>query len=277
MVNKSLGVQEESKGRAVKILLSAVGGIALIVGTLWLTDVTNLFGSAGAASSLTSTVPAIESNPGVGAPTEAYAGLIQEQNTQNASNALQSGGSSVPTIINADITGDPNRFLAAYQAAVGQKQADTDNSKCSPEWLSKAREAGVTASELRCNGCSASQLAAAGYSAAELKAAGFDAAQLKAAGFSADQLRAAGFSANDLKAAGYSASALIAAGFSASELKSAGYSAGDLLAAGISAAQLKDAGFSVQDLKAAGVSAQTLLAAGYSAAQLEPLATAQPI
>ena len=275
MADRKINAQGE-KGRIFQVLGGTVVGVAVLVGLYYGLKSSDAFGSEDTKSSLSSSVPSIQSNPGVGNPTEAYARLIQEQNTQKAEQALQSGGSSVPTIINADVTGDPNRFLDAYRSAMKDRQdAARDANLCSPENLARAREAGVTALELRCNGCSAKELMQAGYSAAELRAAGFDAAQLKAAGFSAADLKAAGFSAAELRKAGFSASEMLAAGYSAAELKAAGFSAKELLDAGMTAAQLKAAGFSASELKAAGVSAKALLAAGFSAAQLRDAAFQQ--
>ena len=103
---KKLGVQGESKGRAVSFVAGGIGAVGLLIGGFYLFDSLNVFGGSE-ASSLQSTVPAIESNPGVGDPTEEYAKLIQEQNQDKAQQALDKG-SSIPTI-NADI-GDPSRF-----------------------------------------------------------------------------------------------------------------------------------------------------------------------
>jgi intracellular multiplication protein IcmE len=141
---------------------------------------------------------------------------------------------------------------------------------CTQAALTKEREAGVSAAEIRkIAGCSAAQLKAAGYTAKELKDAGFTAGELKAAGFSAKDLKDAGFTAKDLKDAGFSAADLKAAGFSAKDLKDAGFTAKDLKDAGFSAADLKAAGFSAADLKNAGFSAKELKDAGFTAAQLK--------
>jgi len=135
---------------------------------------------------------------------------------------------------------------------------------CSVEKLKKAREKGISATQLREEGCGVAALKAAGYTAAELKNAGFSAKDLKGAGFSAKNLKDAGFSAKDLKNAGFSAGDLKDAGFNAKDLKDAGFSAKALRDAGYSAANLKKAGFSPDQMKKAGFSKGDLIRAGFS-------------
>ncbi|EKD76892.1 MAG: hypothetical protein ACD_42C00543G0001, partial [uncultured bacterium] len=173
----------------------------------------------------------------------------------------------------------------------------TTSAACDVATLTKEREAGKSAADLKNQGCDVAALKAAGFTAAQLKQAGFSANDLKTAGFSDADLSAAGFSPTEIKAAdaavgncsveklkkereagasatalrqqGCGLAALKAAGFSAADLRAAGFSAGQLKAAGFSATELKDAGFSAGDLKSAGFSAADLKNAGYSATELK--------
>ncbi len=199
--------------------------------------------------------PNVASVPGISTPSAEY---VKAQELANAELAKQASkttsGSAVPTIT--------RKVLKEVEDVA------TEADGCDIESLRKAREAGVTAAELRCRGCSAAQLRTAGYTAAELRAAGFSAAELKASGFTAAELREAGFSAAELRAAGFSAAELRAAGFSAAELMAAGFSVEELLAAGFSAAELRTSGFGPAELLAAGSSPVDLKAAGFSASRV---------
>lgn len=140
---------------------------------------------------------------------------------------------------------------------------------CTIASLTKARQAGVSATEIRENsGCDSSILKQAAYSLPALKAAGFTAGELRKAGFTANELKRADFSALDLKNAGYLAEELRRAGFSAQKLKQAGFSAGALKNAGFSATELNEAGFNAGELKRAGFTSEQLKQAGFSAKEL---------
>lgn len=203
----------------------------------------------------------IQAVPGGVTPSEAYLQSLQQYNLQQAQEALKTKGAAVPTIGRGVYIGQPLK----------QEQPDKAAPKegCSVEALKRARQAGVTASELKCRGCSAKALKEAGYTASELKAAGYSAKALKDAGFSAKQLRDAGFSAKQLKDAGFTPKQLKDAGYSARALKEAGFSAKQLKDAGFNGKQLKDAGFGAKALKDAGFSAKQLKDAGYNARQLK--------
>lgn len=209
-------------------------------------------------------VPAIKTLPGVGNATEEYIKKVQEADKAALEKAsiLEGGvGAAVPTITRAGFKGPVSGFQAPASTA--------PKKECEPEALKRAKEAGVTAEELRCLGCTIAQLRAAGYTAGELRNAGFSAPDLKAAGFTADELREAGFNAKELKDAGFTAKDLKAAGFGAQALKEAGFGAKDLMDAGYTAKELKDAGFTAKDLKAMGAPVSDLKAAGFDANDLK--------
>lgn len=140
---------------------------------------------------------------------------------------------------------------------------------CSVASLTKARQAGVSAADIRENsGCNANALKQAGYSLSTLKTAGFTAGELKKAGFTPNELKQVGFSALDLKNAGYLPEELRRTGFSAKELKQAGFSPGALKNAGFGAAELREAGFNAGELKRAGFTPEQLKQVGFSAREL---------
>jgi intracellular multiplication protein IcmE len=149
------------------------------------------------------------------------------------------------------------------QEAVADRTVAGSEKDCRPDRLRKAREEGISATQLREQGCGLVALKAAGYTAAELKNAGFTAKQLKDAGFSAQDLKDAGFSAQDLKDAGFSAGELKDAGFTAKQLKDAGFDAKTLREAGYRGDALKEAGFSADALEKAGFSKGDLIRAGF--------------
>lgn len=240
-----------------------------------------------------SKAPAISAVTGSESVTPEFVKLLEEESIARAREAERRGKSAISTVVRPGFRG-PSEFDIEGKFKKG----------CSPAELRRAREAGVSAFELRCRGCSAAamraagytagELAAAGFSAKELKDAGFSAAELRAAGFSAQQLKDAGFTVDDLRSAGFSASELAASGYTPDELRFAGFTQSDLKAAGIgvatpanmptdcniaslrkaradgiSAAQLKKLGCGAAALKAAGFTAKELKEAGFTAAQLK--------
>ena len=231
--------------------------------------------------------PKIESTPGVGkAPPREYIKLQQQQNAQEVIEAQKKGSSAVPTIIRASYLGED----------LGKSNTEPDAKKgefpgCDLESLRRAKQAGVSAIELRCKGCSAVALRAAGYTAGELREAGFATEQLKNSGFVAQELKAAGFNVEELKAAGFGAKNLMAAGFSVAELKKTDFTNPELAAAGFSPEELKAADLALSStkpecrtdalkrlrakepeldkLKAMACNAVALRAAGYTSAELK--------
>ena len=265
-----------AKSRAIVSVVLVVLIIASSLGYLQLRH--KMQSNAGGGASVQA-APQIAAIPGVGDPSRQYVKLQEQQNAQLSEEALKKGTAAVPTLIRTT-------YLDTGVAA-GDKDA------CSVEELTKARNAGVTAAELRCRGCNLAALKAAGFTAAELRAAGFSAKELRDAGFTAADLRAAGFSAKELAGAGFSAQELKSAGFTAAELSKAGFSAQDLKAAGFSDAEIaaagvgltnpatrdgkcdieslkeaRDHGVSAAALKNSGCDAAALKAAGFTAAEL---------
>ena len=178
--------------------------------------------------------------------------------------ALKDAGFSAAEMKAAGFSDKQLQDAAFSPSAIKALNQKNTKKTCSKERLKKAREQGISATQLRQEGCGLAALKAAGYTAAELKNAGFTAKQLKDAGFSAKQLKDAGFSAKALKDAGFSAGDLKDAGFSAKQLKDAGFDAKALRDAGFSAADLKKAGFSPSELMKAGFSKGDLVRAGFS-------------
>ena len=264
MSNEKQTYNESSIGFKLSVFIGVIVGIgAVLYGMSMMLETTSRDNNSavGATSAGLNSAKA-------GEVTAEYASLAQKKFNEQVQQAERSrGGSVMPSAIGQ------GRFVsnaAEFVANAGKNQANGLFAKpdCTIEFAKKAREAGVSAFELKCNGCSAATLKEAGFTAGELRAAGYDAAELKAAGFTAKELKNAGFSAADLKSAGYSAADLKSAGYSASELKAAGFSAAEMLAAGYSAKDLKDAGFSAEQLKSAGLSAEALKAAGFTASEL---------
>lgn len=234
--------KNESSSRRVLLAIAVV--VIVGSGIIWLFKASSSADTAASKSKVNSS-PDVQSLPGVNTASEEYVKARELANQELAKQASETlTESAVPTITRT--------ILKDIQ------ENDSGKAGCDIESLRRAREAGVTASELRCRGCSAAQLRQAGYTAAELKAAGYSASELRAAGYSAAELRAAGYSAAELREAGFSADELKAAGFSAAELRDAGFSAQELLNAGFSAQDLFDAGYSLEELKLAGVSGSDL-------------------
>ena len=198
-----------------------------------------------------SNAPKLNSHPGVGKASNQYVADQNLENAQKAEKARKDATSSVPTITRPNFVGNPDDFgtlKAAGHVCPMNKETvmfKPNPANCSLDNLQRARTAGVSAEELRCQACSCEALKGAGYSAGDLKSTGYEANQLKKCGFNLQQLVEAGYSADDLKAAG----------FSAKQLKDAGFTAGQLKAAGFSAEQLKNSGFSADAIKNAGYSA----------------------
>jgi len=226
--------------------------------------------------------PHISSTPGGSQTSTQYAKDVQSHNLQQEKaardpHAILAGSSNVPTINQPGFLGNINSFDNAGgttpdgRPLCPEKTVATfapNPAACTVNSLTSARQAGVQASELRCQGCTCQHLKAAGFNASNLKDAGFSVKALSTCGYQWAALRAAGFSAAQLKAAGASAAALKEAGYNAAQLKNAGYAAKDLLSAGYAPKDLVQAGYAAKELLDAGVSPANLKAAGLSAAQL---------
>lgn len=233
------------KTRGIFIVLAIVVLVAVSMGYLRIKTSGNTTSGNVGGSSVTAT-PAITSVPGTNEASQEYVRLQETQNTQLSETALRRGTAAIPTL------------TRVTHLETGVATASDENASCSAEELQRARNAGVTVTELRCRGCSLTTLRNAGFGAGELAAAGFSAKELKDAGFNAD----------DLKAAGISVRELAQASFTARELAQLGYSAAELQDAGFNPQMLKSAGFNALDLKAAGVSAADMVRAGFDSNEI---------
>lgn len=234
-----------SKFRIIGVVLGII--VVVVGGLIWLKQSQKASGLAG--STQLAGTPNVVSLPGVGHASRQYVADVLQSNQDEVEKAKRTGSSAMPTL---------TRSSAVFHGTYTNPNDGKGNPACSPEALERARKAGVSVSELRCQGCSASELLAAGYTPGELRAAGFSAKQLLAAGLTPAQLRTAGFDAKQLLAAGVSPSQLMSAGFSPKQLLVAGVSAATLKAAGATAAQLAAAGVPLSELKKLGYSAQAL-------------------
>ena len=120
---------------------------------------------------------------------------------------------------------DINQPIDGSKAIDGQpKPTDVGSQECNQEYLTRSREAGVTANELKCLGCSPEQMKAAGFTAADLEKAKYGANELLNNGqFTFSDLREAGFSASDLKKLNANPKQLLASGYSVADLIRAKY------------------------------------------------------
>lgn len=261
--------------------------------------------------------PSIASIPGGGNPPPSYVDEQNKQNAQEVKQAAQTNGSAFPTITRAGFIGSPEYFAdQAQQKQAAQCPIDkavnmfkADPSACTVASLKLARQAGVSAEELRCQACSCPALHSAGFSAGELANTGYTAKDLTQCGYNLAQLQDAGFSAKQLAQAGYSDEQLRKAGFyipdnnpncsvdalqkahnkgvSADALAQKGCGADALIAAGYSAAEVAQAekiakicnpdalkqaraeGVSASQLRGNGCGLAALKAAGYTASDLK--------
>lgn len=273
----------DSKNRVILFIIFIAVSFAIGLGIYEFKHRVN----TGVPSATTLTgAPKVESIPGVGTPSREYVKLQQEQNVQQVQQAERTGTSAVPTIVRESYIGTDDLAGGADNSAASAKAKG-----CDVESLRRAKQAGVSAFELRCRGCDAAALRAAGYTAGELRAAGFSARDLRKAGFNPAELRAAGHTASELRQAGFSPTSLRAIGFTSDQLKAAGFtpedegkacdinsltqahrqgiSASVLKQRGCDAAALKAAGYTAKELKAAGYTTDDLGGAGYTATQLK--------
>lgn len=235
---------------------------------------------------------AIESIPGTLNPTAQYAKLQEMQNVSQASTALKSGGSAIPTIVRTQALGEgvqPIGVSTTGQSGVGFSTLTLEqeggvqhdswvqalrDSSCSKSSVAQVVSEGAALSVVK-EACSCMQLKDNGYALAkleqicsckELRAAGFNARQLKDAGFTADRLRLCGFDACELRNAGFTAQQMKDGGFSDGELKGAGFTDAEIaktggLPQGISADAVRSAGCQVaalQKLHVQGVTAAAI-------------------
>jgi intracellular multiplication protein IcmE len=261
--------------------------IAVTIGFIKLRNVGSV-----SLSSTVSTVPgSLQSIPGVLDPTEQYAQLQEQQNVDQATQAENTGGSAIPTIIRTQALGQGVGVIGSTngQAGVGfsalarEDEAGAQrslwiqalqNGSCSKTVIEQVMSQGAQLSDLRA-ACTCVQLKDTGTSlqnleqvcqCKELKAAGYNARQLKDIGYSAGQLRTCGFDACELRNAGFTAQEMKDGGYSDGELKGAGFSDDEISRAsglpdGITAADVRNAGCgeaALTKLRKAGVTASAI-------------------
>lgn len=287
-----------TRSRVIIVFTTVLLIIAVVIGYFKFSSVTNPELSSAALTG----VPGIESTPGSLNPSPEYAKLQLKQNVDQAKEAMEKGGSAIPTIIRTQEIGEGTKSivrpgeggigfvsLAQVDETAGQKSLWIQNLKdanCNQQTLQKIINQGAQLSEIR-SACSCSQLKQGGYSLAELKdscpckelkQSGVTATQLRESGYTAGQLRDCGFSGCEVKAAGYSALEMKDGGFTDGELKGAGFSDQDIAAAsgipdGMSAVDVLKAGCDVNalsQLRARGVTAAAIRRiSGCSATQLK--------
>ena len=148
-------------------------------------------------SAVKRTRPGAVTSAKAGDVTAEYAGLNQEKDDQLYQQAVRTGGSAMPSVIgSAGYITNPSDFAESAKNAL--KAGAANETKCTLDYAKKARLAGVSAFELKCQGCDAGTLKQAGYTAGELARAGYSAAELKAAGYSAQELKDAGFTTTQI-------------------------------------------------------------------------------
>lgn len=247
--------------------------------------------------------PNIQSIPGALNPIAEYAKLQEEQNVTQASAALKSGSSAIPTIVSSKAAGSGVRPIGSKsgQGGVGfttlargeeggqQQNAwllELQNSDCSNAAIKKVKAEGAPLSLIK-KACTCIQIKGSNLpfvelekvcSCKELKAAGVSARELKSAGFTAGRLRDCGFDACELKNAGFTAQEMKDGGFTDGEMKGAGFDAAEISKAsglpdGVSEDDIRKAGCGVTELaalKAKGVTAAAIRRiSGCTAAQLK--------
>ncbi|MBA2651242.1 MAG: type IVB secretion system protein DotG/IcmE [Tatlockia sp.] len=289
-----------TRTRVIIIFTAVLLLTAVIIGVYKL----KFSGETTSSEASVATTPGIQSIPGALNPTVQYAKLQELQNVDQATSALKTGGSAIPTIIRTQALGEGVQpigeptggqgglgfaGLAREDEAGAQRNAwiqALQNSSCSKSSVAQVVTEGATLSDLKA-GCSCAQLKDNGYtidkleqicSCKELRAAGYNARQLKDAGFSAGRLRQCGFDACELRNAGFTAQQMKDGGFTDGELKGAGFSDADIAKAsglppGMSENAVRSAGCqadALKKLREQGVTASAIRRiSGCSATQLK--------
>lgn len=287
-----------TRSRLIIIVTISVLAIGFLVGFIRL-EMASKEASENSGANLVNAPGGIQSIPGALNQTAQYAALQNTQNIQQANQALQTGGSAIPTIIRAQAFGagvesvGPQGgkgsvgFLTLAREDIGGPQKslwlqDLKNNQCAKVTINKVVAEGATLSDIK-DQCSCAQLQKAGYGLKELKpicgcgelrVGGASALQLKAVGFKADELRQCGYTACEERAAGFSAADMKSAGFSDGELKGAGFNDKDLARAG----GIPD-GMTEEDVRRAGCQLseiKRLRASGVSAAAIRRVSGCSP-
>ncbi|HAF87632.1 MAG: type IV secretion protein IcmE [Legionellaceae bacterium] len=288
-----------TRSRVIIVFTAIIMLVAIVIG------LTKFFsGNKSAADSSLANAPAgIRSIPGALDPTAEYAKLQEAQNVSQATSALKTGQSAIPTIIRSQSVGSGVNILqpktgqtgVGFSALTRETQGgdiktqwlqQLKDNNCSKTAVAQVLEQGATLSDVK-KVCSCIQLKDDGYSlrllktvcaCKELKASGVSVRQLKDNGYSAGELRQCGFNACEVKNAGFTADQMKEGGFSDGELKGAGFSDPEIAKAGglpngITAADVRRAGCDAQSLaklRQAGVTAAAIRRiSGCSAAQLK--------
>lgn len=262
----------------------------IIVGVVRFEMAAKAIQEASTASVIT-TPSGIQSIPGAVNQVEQYAALQEQQNVDIANQALKTGGSALPTIVQSQNFGAGVDAVGPTQGEGGlgfetlsrEDEMGPQRSlwlqmlkdhQCSKSIIATVMSQGADLQDLK-NVCSCSSLKTAGYSlnqlkqicsCNELRMAGENILQFKSAGYTAAELRECGYTACEERGAGFNALAMKNAGFTDGELKGAGFSPQEIAAAsglpdGMTAADVRRAGCDVKNLiqlKQAGVSAAAI-------------------
>jgi len=288
-----------TRSRVIIIFTGILLVIAVVVGFAKFFS----FGGAKTLESTTVETPGIQSIPGALNPTAQYAKLQETQNENQASKALTTGNSAIPTIIRSQAIGkgvgaigsETGQTGVGFSSLMNESEGgarhtswilELKSGNCNKATVAKIIAEGAKLADIR-SVCTCAQLKDNGYkltdlqnncSCPELKAAGFNALQLKNAGFTAASLQICGFDACELKNSGFSAQKMREAGFSNGELRGAGFSPAEIaktspLPKGVTEEDIRKAGCTKEGLaklRSQGVTAASIRRiSGCSAAQLK--------
>ena len=211
----------------------------------------------------------VGATPGAVNQSAEYAALQNKQNVLKAEKAMQSGTSSIPTIIDIKLIDSSTQNVGPQNGTGGVNltgesgekpvwQQDLIASECDSISLANAVKNGASVLDLR-EQCSCQQLKDYGFKLIELMH-GCDCPDLKVLGYTASDFRDNGSDANRLKSCGFSACEMKAAGFSATQMENGGFTEGELLGAGFTQSQVEAAGgippgLTAADIKSAGCGA----------------------
>lgn len=221
-----------------------------------------------------SSLPAqIQSIPGQTNQTAQYAKLQQEANEKQATQAMGTGNSAIPTIIETHAFGGEVESIKSPGSVgfvtlskndqSGQKSVWYDLLKqenCSKQSVDKAIGKGASLSDLR-QACDCKQLQGFDYALKELLVV-CTCPELRETGLKVDALKSVGLDASNLKKCGFSSCEMRNAGYTTEQLKQAGYSEGELKGAGYSDVDIARTslppGMTVEDVRKAGCDASGL-------------------
>lgn len=262
-----------TRSRVIIIFTLAILILAVLIGVF-------RFMRSGSDAGLTdvTSAPNIQSIPGALNPTAQYAKLQENQNENQASAAMETGASSIPTIIRSQTIGSGVDVVGAKEghSGVGFSGLNREDeagaarknwidilkkSNCDAATVREVVKAGATVEDLK-QACTCKQLKDRGYGAADLQRV-CNCSELKIAGLNIKQLKDAGFTVKRLIECGYSACEVKSAGFSAQEMLDGGFSPGELKGSGFTEEQIARAsgipdGMTADDIRRAGCSVSAL-------------------